>query len=98
MTTDRPVRMASRWLGAAAALAGIIPTIASEFQLWEWTAGQVNAYTLAVGTIIGAVSLVLGVQVEKVVTPTARPRDDAGNPLTPGPIGSVDPGELPDRL
>lgn len=93
MNTPRPVRRASQWLGAIAAVAGLVPTVGTEFEWIAWTTGQVNAYTLAVGTLIAAAALVLGVQVEKVVTPTANPRDDAGRLLTPGPIGatSTDP-------
>lgn len=78
-----------------AAVLGVVPTVGTEFGWIEWTAGQVSAYTLATGTFIGACALIMGVQVAKVVTPTARPRDDAGNPLTPGPIGSDDPTALP---
>ena len=33
--------------------------------------------------------------VESQVTPTANPRDDAGNVLSPGPMGSDDADELP---
>lgn len=92
---EEPVRFAARVLAALAILAGAFPTVGSAFGYLEWNADQVAAYILAANAVIGALGLVLGVQVRKLVTSTANPRDDAGNVLTPGPIGSTDPDELP---
>lgn len=91
MTGDRPVRLASRLLAAAVGLAGAFPIVASAFGWVEWNTEQLTAYIVAVNAVLGAAGLVLGVQVEKVVTPTSNPRDDAGNVLTPGAIGSDEP-------
>lgn len=93
--TDRPVRLTARVLAALTGLAGAFPIVASAFGWVEWTTDQLTAYIVAANAVLGSAGLVLGVQVEKVVTPTANPRDDAGNSLTPGPIGSEDPEELP---
>ncbi len=95
ISSNRPVVSASRTLGAVAALAGLVPMLGSAFGWFQWTADQLEAYLVAVGATVGAIALFLGVSVEKQVTPTANPRDDAGNMLTPGPIGSNNPGELP---
>ncbi len=86
---NRPVVTASRALGAVAAVAGLIPILGSAFGWFSWTADQLEAYTVAVGGIVGAVALFLGVNVEKQVTPTANPKDDAGNILTPGPVPPI---------
>lgn len=91
----RPVAFTSRLLAALSLLIGAVPIAGSAFLGWEWTADQVEAYTIVAGAVIGALASLFGVQVEKRVTPTARPRDDALNPLTPGPIGSDNPDELP---
>lgn len=88
---DRPVVTASRALGAIAAVAGLVPALASAFGWFSWSADQLEAYTVAVGGLVGAIALFLGVNVEKQVTPTANPKDDAGNSLTPGPIGDDQP-------
>lgn len=95
MSGNRPVVSASRTLGALAALAGLVPMLGSAFGWFQWDVDQLEAYGVAVGAVVGAIALFLGVQVEKQVTPTANPKDDAGNVLTPGPIGSENPGELP---
>jgi len=92
--TDRPVVTASRALGALAALAGLLPILGSAFGWFDWTTDQLEAYTVAVGGAVGAVALLLGVNVEKVVTPMNNPKDDAGNMLTPGTIGN-DEADLP---
>lgn len=56
-----------------------------------WTPEQVGSIMLAVAALGGFLSKF----VQGKVTPTHRPRDDAGNPLTPGPIGSEDSEALP---
>ncbi len=94
ISAARPVVSAARTLGAVAAVAGLIPLLGSAFGWFEWTVEQLEAYTVAVGATVGAIALFLGVNVEKQVTPTANPKDDAGNVLTPGPIGSTDPDEM----
>jgi len=92
---DQPVKYAARLLSAAVLLAGAFPIVARAFAWVDWDATQLEAYIIAVNALLGAIGIVLGVQVAKVVTPTANPRDDAGHPLTPGPVGSNDPDELP---
>ena len=91
MTGNRPVVNAGRTLGALSLVAGAIPIIGSAFGWFTWDTEQLEAYTVAVGVSISALALFFGVQVEKQVTPTNNPKDDAGNPLTPGPIGSDEP-------
>ena len=91
MGTTRPVVNAGRTLGAVAAIAGLLPILGSAFGWFTWTADQLEAYTVAVGGVVGALALFLGVNVEKQVTPTDNPKDDAGNSLTPGPIGGDQP-------
>jgi len=87
---DRPVVNASRTLGALSLLAGAIPILGASFNWFSWTIDQLEAYTVAVGIVISALALFLGVSVEKVVTPMNNPKDDAGNSLTPGPIGQTE--------
>ena len=89
ISAARPVVSASRTIGAIVALAGVIPLLGSSFGWFEWTVPQLEAYGVAVGVIAGAIALFLGVQVEKQVTPTADPKDDAGNPLTPGDLPPI---------
>ncbi|MEA2001733.1 MAG: hypothetical protein U9N84_07610 [Actinomycetota bacterium] len=88
---SRPVVNAGRTLGAVAAIAGLVPILGGAFGWFTWTADQLEAYTVAVGGVVGALALFLGVNVEKQVTPTSDPKDDAGNSLTPGPIGGDQP-------
>ncbi len=92
---NRPVVTASRTLGALSLVAGVVPMLGTAFGWLEMTTDQLEAYTVAVGTVVAAVALFLGVNIEKQVTPTANPKDDAGNSLTPGPIGSETAGDLP---
>ncbi len=92
---NRPVVTASRTLGALSLIAGVVPMLGSAFGWLEMTAEQLEAYTVAVGTVVAAVALFLGVNIEKQVTPTTNPKDDAGSPLTPGPVGSETASELP---
>ncbi len=94
ISSNRPVVSAARTLGAVAAVAGLIPMLGSAFGWFQWDVDQLRAYGVAVGGLVGAIALFLGVNVEKQVTPTANPKDDAGNVLTPGPIGSTDPNEI----
>ena len=86
--TNRPVVNAGRTLGAVAAVAGLVPILGSAFGWFDWTVEQLEAYTVAVGGVVGALALFFGVNVEKVVTPVANPKDDSGNILTPGTIGT----------
>jgi len=95
MTGNQPVRLAARILAAAVTIAGAFPLVGTAFGWIDWNVEQSNAYFIAANAILGSAGLVLGIQVAKVVTPTANPRDDAGNPLTPGPLGSDDPDSLP---
>lgn len=89
ISAARPVVSAARTLGAVAALAGLIPILGSSFGWFDWTVDQLEAYTVAVGGVVGAIALFLGVSVEKQVTPTANPKDDAGNPLTPAELPPI---------
>jgi hypothetical protein len=86
---------ASRILGAVSMILGVVPMVGTAFGWLSWDADQANAYMVAYGTVITAIGLAFGIRIEKVVTPVASPRDDAGNPLTPGPIGSDNANELP---
>ena len=79
----RPVVNASRILGAASMVLGVVPMVGSAFGWVDWNVDQVSAYTLSVGTVIGAIALVFGIRVEKEVTPMTSPRDDALVPLVP---------------
>ncbi len=91
--SQRPVVNAARTLGALAILLGLVPISVALFGV-EWTAEQVSGYAAVSGGVVTAVALFLGVNVEKQVTPTANPKDDAGNMLTPGTIGN-DEADLP---
>ena len=79
--SNRPVVNAGRALGALAAIAGLVPILGSAFGWFEWNTDQLEAYSVAVGGVVGALALFFGVQVEKQVTPVADPRDDTGKPL-----------------
>lgn len=79
----RPVVNASRLLGALSLVLGVVPVAGSAFFGWEWSADQVEAYTVVVGTFISAIALAFGVRVEREVTPTSNPRDDGLAPLVP---------------
>ena len=93
--TNQPVKLSARILAAVTLLAGAFPVVGEAFFSLDWTTAQLGGYILGANAIIGAAGIVAGVRVAKVVTPTANPRDDAGNVLTPGPIASTDPAELP---
>jgi hypothetical protein len=82
-------------LSAILLLAGSAPALLLAFGAIDWTAEQVAQYGVFLGVVAVALSQAMGVKVEAKVTPVANPRDDAGNVLTPGPIGSDDPEELP---
>lgn len=80
---NRPAVNKSRLLGAASMVLGLVPMIGRAFFGLEWTPEQVEIYSVAVGTVVAAVALLFGVQVEKVVTPVAAPRNDDLVPLVP---------------
>ena len=76
---------------------GLITTLAESvigmlliFGALSWTAEQTGAIMLAVAAFGGVFTFVI----QGLVTPTNNPKDDAGNPLTPGSIGSDD-ADLP---
>ena len=94
MSLDQPVKYAARILAALTLLAGAWPGVADAFGWVTWTTEQLTAYIIGVNAVLGAAGLVFGVQVAKVVTPTNNPKDDAGNMLTPGTIGT-DEADLP---
>jgi uncharacterized membrane protein YphA (DoxX/SURF4 family) len=61
------------------------------FGVLVWTAEEVGAVMLAVAALGGVFTFV----VQGQVTPMHNPKDDDGNPLTPGPIDSQESSELP---
>jgi len=80
---NRPVVNAGRILGALSAVAGAVPILGSAFGWFTWNVEQLEAYTIAVGTVVGALALAFGVRVEKEVTPVGDPRDNDLVPLVP---------------
>jgi uncharacterized membrane protein YphA (DoxX/SURF4 family) len=60
------------------------------FGAFVWTAEQVGSVMLAVAALGGVFTFVT----RGLVTPTNNPKDDAGNMLTPGTIGT-DEADLP---
>lgn len=61
------------------------------FDVLGWSADQVGM----VMVVVAAIGQMFVFLIQGQVTPTANPKDDAGNPLTPGIIGSDDPESLP---
>ena len=84
--TDRPVVF---W-GLLTSLVSSVIGLLLIFDAVSWTGEQVGAIMLAVATF-GAVFTFV---VQGQVTPTNNPKDDAGNMLTPGTIGT-DVADLP---
>lgn len=62
------------------------------FGIIDWTADQVGM----VMVVVSAIGQMFVFLIQGQVTPTNNPRDDAGNPLTPGPIGSEAAEDLPE--
>jgi hypothetical protein len=79
----RPVAHAARWVAGIAAILGGLPTVLLSFDVITWTAEQVGAYGTFLGIVVGAVAMILGVNVESKVTPVESPRDADGIPLVP---------------
>ena len=88
ISAARPVVSAARTLGALSILLGLVPITVALFGV-VWTAETVSGYAVVSGGFVTAFALFLGVNVEKQVTPTANPKDDAGNPLTPGDLPPI---------
>jgi len=84
--TDRPVVF---W-GLLTSLASSVIGVLLIFMLITWTGEQVGAVMLS----IAAFGAVFTFVVQGQVTPTNNPKDNAGNMLTPGTIGS-DEADLP---
>ena len=61
------------------------------FELWTPSAVQL-AQVMIVVAALGQMFVFL---IQGQVTPTQNPKDDAGNVLSPGMLGSDDPGTLP---
>jgi len=66
------------------------------------TAQQMGGILLLVGAVFVGLQVIYGRKtlveaqvVESLVTPTNNPKDDDGNTLSPGVLGSDDPGTLP---
>ncbi len=79
----QPVQNASRLVGAFVLIANGIPPLARAFGYLEWTATQIDAYTVFIGVLAAAASLVMGQRVAGLVTPVSDPFDNEGNPLVP---------------
>ena len=67
------------------------------------TAQQMGGILLLVGAVFVGLQVIYGRKtleeaevVESLVTPTNNPKDDSGNALSPGVLGSDDPETLPD--
>ncbi len=85
--------------GVVLAVIALIPLVWTELI----TAQQMGGILLLVGAIAVGAQVIYGRKtlkearvVEAQVTPTNNPKDDDGNILSPGIIGSDDPGTLPD--
>lgn len=84
---DRPVVF---W-GSLTTLAEAVIALLLIFGAVSWTAAEVGAVLI----VLAAVGGLFTFMVQGLVTPMQNPRDDGGNPLTPGPIDSVEADELP---
>jgi uncharacterized membrane protein YkgB len=84
---ERPVMFWNSLTGIAEAVIGSLLI----FDLIDWTADQVGM----VMVLIAAVGTMFSFLLQGIVTPTYNPKDDSGNPLTPGPIGSEESEDLP---
>lgn len=79
----RPVVLASRVVGALVLVLNGLPPLLLEFEVIDWTARQLGAYTIFLNVLLAAASAVLGVRVERLVTPVTDPKDNLGNTLVP---------------
>lgn len=95
MTTNEPVRLASRIVSA---LALLVPLAIQGAILFEWIVPTVtqlawlNSFT---GAAIAAIAYILGVQIRKIVTPVANPSDGA-SPLVPTAADGYEDPEIED--
>lgn len=83
---DRPVVFWTLITAFAESIIGLLLI----FEAVAWTGAQTGAVMLVLAALGGMFTFVT----QGLVTPTNNPRDDAGNMLTPGTIGS-DEADLP---
>ena len=83
---ERPVVF---W-GSITTLASATIGLLAAFEAIMWTTAQMGQ----VMVVLAAVGQMFVFLIQGQVTPTQNPKDDGGNPLTPGPIGDVDPEAL----
>lgn len=90
-------------ISAVSVVLAAIPALVLAFNADLLSAAAVAGITVFLGVLSGAAMVIYGrkdlataFHVESQVTPTANPRDDAGNVLSPGPMGSDNSDELPD--
>lgn len=76
-----PIRSRATWAALIAGAGTLALQLGVDAQLTE-TVQDVGTAILNLVVLLGLV-----VSSEAAVTPLSDPRDDAGNPLTPGPIG-----------
>lgn len=80
----QPVNWGARITGAAALVLNGTPPLLLEFEVIDWTAAQMATFQgWAGGVLVAAVSVLLGVNATRKVTPTSDPRDDGMAPLVP---------------
>jgi hypothetical protein len=79
----RPVRRASQIIGGIVVILNGVPGLFLAFELIDWNAVQIGAYSTFVGVLAAGISIALGLRAEKAVTPVADPRDDLLVPLVP---------------
>lgn len=72
----RPVRNAARIVAAVASVLGALPSLLIVFGMIDWTPEQMGGYGTFLGVLVGAISVVLGHETEKVVTPVEDPKND----------------------
>lgn len=75
-------------------LSGLVEAVIGMLLIFDvivWTADQVGM----VMVVVAAVGQMFVFLIQGQVTPTNNPKDDAGNPLSPGAIGSDDADSLP---
>ncbi len=84
---NRPVVFWTLITGVAESIIGLLLI----FETVTWTGAETGAVML----VLAAIGAMFTFITQGLVTPTANPRDDAGNPLTPGPISSDNADDLP---
>lgn len=85
---ERPVVFWGSMTSLAEAVIGFLLI----FDFIDWTGDQVGQVMILIAAVGTSFIFIMQGQ----VTPMYNPKDNQGNPLTPGPIGSVEPSELPE--